>query len=393
MKKTYSIFITLLCLLSIESFANQVVKISEFNNKWGGQFLAKDYNEKISHYNALVKEANSPSYIEKVFTNPISFKKKFIRVKLKINDLKSLQGIELRLTSTNEGYNNFFAIPIPLFTDPDFNNIQTDSWMDYTFTLGEAKINGTPDINKIKRLGFYISGTNLTVSFKSITIEDALVPSIVSFTFDDGYIDQKIAADIMSKYLIPGTAYIMPDQVDEKKYLTTEDIKMMRKDYGWGISSHHFDPILTFTIDELDIVISDIFEFLYDIGADSDVRHFAYPLGKQNRKLTLPLIRKRFLSARLASGGAETLPPSDWHMLRTFNVMPSTTPEIIMKRIKLAQENNEWLILMFHKFTYDEIPADELTYNYNEFERLCQMIFDDYTTVLPVHEVYEAFHQ
>jgi peptidoglycan/xylan/chitin deacetylase (PgdA/CDA1 family) len=392
LKKSYSIITLLLCFIGLQSIAAKPLNLGEFKNMWSGQYVPTLYNNVVNHYQLKVKDTSSPAYIQKIFTDTVSLKKKFIRVRLKVNDLKSLQGIELRFTSSEEGYDNFYAISIPTFTDHDFNNIQSDSWMDYTFTLGEAVIHGKPNIDAIKRIGFYVAGQNLNVSFKSISIEDALVPAIVSFTFDDGYKDQRLAADIMAKYLIPGTAYIMPDQIGNNEYLTVEDLKVMKNDYLWGLSSHHIDPILKFTIDELDTVITNIFDFIYKNGGNEEARHFAYPLGKQNRKLTLPLIRKRFLSARLAGGGAETLPPSDWHMLRTFNVMPSTTPEIIMKRIKLAQENNEWLILMFHRFTNDKNPTDPLVYNLDEFEKLCKMIFDDYITVLPVHQVYEAFN-
>ena len=121
--------------------------------------------------------------------------------------------------------------------------------------------------------------------------------------------------------------------------------------------------------------------------------HFAYPLGKQSRRRTLPWIQSHFLSARVAGGGAETLPPADWYMLKTFNVTPDLTAEDLLARARRARDNNEWLILMFHKFTTESSATDPLIYPIDEFEKFCHGLVSIGLTTHPIHEVYEAFHE
>lgn len=366
----------------------QDIKTWEFTNKWSGNYANEEGFSRV-----IVDGPENPSYIEKVFEAPVSFNKKFVKVKLKVSMLEKLQGIELRLSSDLSGYENFFSIPIPLFTDKDFNTVQSDSWMTYTFTMGEVNTNGNPDLDSIVRMGFYIGGDQVKVDFQSIEIKNSAPFSAVSFTFDDGYDDNFQAAQIMNKYGLSGTAYLMPRQVNTKNFVTTDNILQMKNEFGWDVSSHHKIPIVDFEYLELENELNYTLGYLTALGGDEGVRHFAYPLGKQNRRTTLPLIRRMFNTARLAGGGAETLPPADWHMLRTFNVMPHISPEEILERVRIAEEQGEWLILMFHYITDEKNPENVLAYNVEDFEKLCQLLYAEGTQILTVNQVYQAFQK
>jgi hypothetical protein len=80
-------------------------------------------------------------------------------------------------------------------------------------------------------------------------------------------------------------------------------------------------------------------------------------------------------------------------MLRTFNVMPTLSAEDLMKRVIKAEEQGEWLILMFHHFTEDKNPVDPLVYNIDEFRKFCQLIKAHRSLVLTVNQVYQAFQE
>ncbi len=369
------------------------IPLSEFQNKWSGTFTEQKSGSITRSYQAYVQGADLPSYIEKTFEEPISLDRKFVRVKFRVNELSKLSGMELRLTSQAQGYSDFFAIPIPLFTDRDFNTVQDNAWIEYTFTMGEVITHGNPDINNIVRLGFYLGGNEVKIDFRSIEIEEAHFESVVSFTWDDGYDDHFLAAQIMGKYGINGTAYLMPRQIGLKNYLTQEQVHQMEHTYDWGISSHHKIPIVDFTYPALSKEMDYTIEYLTSIFnvSQEEVAHFAYPLGKQSRVETLPLIRQKFRTARLAGGGAETLPPGDWHMLRAFNVMPHISPQELIERVKKAREQGEWLILMFHYLSEEKNPENPLSYNIEKFEEFCRLIKEEGSLVLPVHQVYEAF--
>ena len=369
------------------------LELSNFKNKWSGDFRHKILRGDGPVSRASIIGNEFPSYIETTFEDGFSFREKFVKVVLRVSDLSKLSGIELRLSSEESGYSDFLAIPIPLFTDPDFNTIQSDSWVTYTFTLGEAVVHGNPNLDKIKRLGFYLGGKGIFIDFKSVEIKEAFPQSIVSFTFDDGYDDHYVAAEIMNKYDFAGTAYLMPRQFNQKNYLNEQQVRDLQDIFGWDLSSHHKIPILEFSSKNLEEEFEYTIDYLSGLGAYREARHFAYPLGKQSRKSTLPIVKRIFDTARIAGGGAETLPPADWHMLRTFNVMPHFSPAELFERVKKAREHGEWLILMFHYLTDEENPVNPLAYNTKKFEEFCQLLKEDETLVLTVNDVFEAFER
>lgn len=387
MGKALAFFLSLAIIFTAGA---QEIALDTFKNKWSGSYSQVQGE---SFFRARVQGNDHPSYIEKVFEPAISFKEKFVKVKLRVSDLSKLFGIELRLSSEAEGYSNFFAIPVPLFTDVDFNTVQTNSWVTYTFTMGEARVHGTPDINSIVRLGFYLGGQEVDIDFKLIELDETFPQSIVTFTFDDGYDDNYVAAKIMAKYNFAGTAYLMPRQINLKNYVTQDQVTELGNVLGWDISSHHKIPIVDFSYEELEAEIEYTKDFLIPFGSKNQARHFAYPLGKQNRKTTLPLIRRMFDTARIAGGGAETLPPADWHMLRTFNVQPHLSPQDLINRVRSAAEHGEWLILMFHYITDEENPSSNLAYNKDKFDEFCRLLDQEGSLVLTVNDVYQAFER
>jgi hypothetical protein len=97
-------------------------------------------------------------------------------------------------------------------------------------------------------------------------------------------------------------------------------------------------------------------------------------------------VRARFATARLAAGGAETLPPADPHRLRAWNVLAATPPEELAAAARRAREEREWLILMFHFLV--ERPARETEYAIAEFRRALAGIAASGAAVRPVGEVW-----
>ncbi len=373
------------------SFANAQLDLHSFHNKWSGSVEYSD--EKISISN--IAEVG-PSFVETSFDKGVNFLNKFIFLQMKVNDVAKLSGIEVRITSDEFGYENFTSIELPLYTDPEFNVVQNNEWFNYSFTLGESKLKGKVDLNKIKRIGFYIQSKNsrkffpLKVELRNIKLVDSIGRGRVSFTFDDSYKEHFDIAEIMYKYSMIGTAYVMTNEIGQEGYLTKDELSTMKYVYGWEIGSHHAKPFTLMSDLEMLDELKSSFNFLKDLGIDEDPFHFAYPLGKQSHRHTLPIIQWKLKTARIAGGGAETLPPANWHLLRAFNVTPEMTAEKIMKRIEVARQNNEWLILMFHKFVEDN-PKDDLTYSKKEFIKLCEMIFKNGVQTWPINKVYEEF--
>jgi peptidoglycan/xylan/chitin deacetylase (PgdA/CDA1 family) len=371
--------------------------LPKFNNRWDGDWSSQ-YEELETFYRLKTAATIAPSFIEYVSETPFSFERKFLSMRLRINSAEAWGGLEVRISSDDD-YKNYYSIAIPFYSDKEFNIVQANHWADYTLTLGEARRFGKPDLQKIRRIGFYVQGQNVnpselfTVDFAHVTARTSLHSGIVSFTFDDGYAEQFQAAQIMGDYGLRGTAYVMTNEMDQTNYLTSAQVRELAESYHWGISSHHFKPITEMTEAEFFSEMDKTINVLTSLGRGNDIAHFAYPLGKQSRDVTLPWIRSKFLTARVAGGGAETLPPSDWHMLKTFNVTPDISAKDLLKRVELAKQNNEWLILMFHRFTKDSTSTKPLVYPFKQFEKLCKGMVTTGIPVHPVHEVYEAFHE
>jgi hypothetical protein len=101
-----------------------------------------------------------------------------------------------------------------------------------------------------------------------------------------------------------------------------------------------------------------------------------------------PLVRKHFLTARVAGSGPETLPPADPHLLRAVNVTNTTTPKEIGAAARLARDDKQWLILMFH-WVVDE-AGYSTQYSVKNFEKVLKELKDARVPVLPLAEVWES---
>ncbi len=380
-------------LFSLSSFAMDTPL--SVMSLWDGELQTINPTPGDFFYRIISAKTDNPSYIDINYGKDVDLTGRFIQFQIRVNSYENWGGIELRLSSDDQ-FNNYYSIPVPYFSDADFNIIQPNHWSDYTLSLGEAKVTGQPDKTKIKKIGFYIQGrsvsnTRFEVDLKNFQIKTSLSRAIISMTFDDGYAEQFKAAEIMNRYGLRGTAYIMSNEIDQSAYMTSAQLLSLKKDFGWGLSSHHKIPITDMTTDEYIQEMLKTQEFLFNLGVSAESLHFAYPLGKQSRQTTISTTQELFLTARTAGGGSETLPPADWLMLKTFNVTPDLSAKELSERINKAIENREWLILMFHMFTEDETATDPLVFTFSEFEKLCDVIQKSNISVHPVHEVYEAF--
>lgn len=319
-----------------------------------------------------------------------SFKRENLYFDIKIDKMENVSGFEIRLG--DKGFANYYALSIPLFEDPDFNIIQDKCWQTYSFGLSNARVVGRPP-KKVNRFGIYTQDNGkgpIHVAVRKIRFRPAPATGYVSLTFDDGYLDTMRAAEIMGKYNFPGTAYIMPRQIGTPGYLSLAQLRELKKKYHWGISAHHAIPYTDFTPYALNREIRFTLNFLASNGFAVSAPHLAYPLGKQDRDVVLPIVRRYFETARVAGGGVETLPPADPYLLRTVNVLDTTKPEDLVKVVKNAVDNGQWAILMFHYLVTK--PKTPIEYRKKDFVRFIDLLAQAQVPVLPVDAVYRKFH-
>lgn len=369
---------------------------NESINYWAGnEFEVVNKGNTNEFIKIKTQGKGTPSFIGWELSKSYDMNRHFVEVFLKI-DSDNWSGIELRLFNSKD-MNSYAAIRVPKFTDPRFNYIQPGSWMKVSLTMGEAKIVGTPNLKSINLVTFYLNDSGSPEQSRSLEIQLSgvkLVPirgePMISITFDDGTEEHLKAAEIMAQYGLRGTAYVMPEEIGKPGFLREEDLQTLYKKYQWGISSHYATPFTDMSPALLQQKLEETLDFLAARGFGFSAPHMAFPLGKFNTDTVLPQVTQRFMTSRVAGGGAETFPPADWQRLRVVNITPAMTAEELEKRIEKAKLHNEWLILMFHHLV-DGPSSQDLFYDINEFKKMMKVIQKSKVTTLPVHEVWESY--
>jgi peptidoglycan/xylan/chitin deacetylase (PgdA/CDA1 family) len=318
---------------------------------------------------------------------PLDLRGRFVSLRVRVDGTTRLAGAELVLAS-REGA---FLIAVPVFADEPMNLLQSGGWIDLTLGLGAARREGWPDRAAIERVEWRVAeradpGPRVTGFVGALRAHALPAEGVVSLTFDDGYDEHyAVAAPLLAERGMRATAYAMPEQVGQQGYMTLEQLHALRRNFGWDVAAHHFTPFTELPERDLPGILDGLQRYLAGNGFDGGRRHLAYPLGKHDARI-LALVRPRFATARLASGGAETLPPADPHRLRALNVLDSTPPEALVAAARRAREEREWLILMFH-FLVDA-PQRETEYRIASLRQAIAGIADTGVAVRPVSEVW-----
>jgi peptidoglycan/xylan/chitin deacetylase (PgdA/CDA1 family) len=364
-----------------------------FAPKWGEAVLEHPAESGFSQLRITTKGLGEAVFVSNVraYDPPIDLTARFIKVWIKIDDLRNVGGIEFRLSSDRFS-SGFFAFEVAIYSDPEFNFLVADTWVPLTFSLGRARVVGKPDASAIDSIGVYLVDKGqlpLTFSWGAVLAVDQPDQGVVSITFDDGYDEHyDIAAGIMAEHGQRGTAYVIPNAVGRVGYMSIPQLAALQERFGWDVAAHHETAFTDFAPGELETVIMGLQQFLVRNGFDRGARHLAYPLGKQTLPGVRSLVRKHFGTARMASFGPETLPPADPHLLRVHNVLRSTSPEEIARAVRQARTHREWLILMFHYLV--EEPETDLDYGISDFARAMQLIARENVKVSPMSEVWDA---
>ncbi len=329
--------------------------------------------------------ANASPYV-----TPVDVRGHTLRTWVRVDDPKRLAGLELRLAS--HGFEEgFAAVGVPLFDDPLFNMIQPGVWTPLTVSLGSLRTQGRVELGAIREVGLYLGVRGdepLGFDWSGVDAIERAPQGYVSITFDDGTAaHETIAAPAMAKHGFRGTAYVMPDQVGGRRFVSQAQLASLREAYGWDVAAHHGTPFTDFDGPGLESVILGVQGYLRERGYDAGAGHLAYPLGRQEPGIVRPLVRKHFATARIAGGGSETIPVADRHLLRAVNVLDTTTPAEIGEIARRAKEHGEWAILMFHLL--EDEPELPISYGIDDFARALDAIAASGVEVRPVSEVWE----
>jgi peptidoglycan/xylan/chitin deacetylase (PgdA/CDA1 family) len=366
----------------------------KFAPMWPGGTVEQGSEAGMPWVRVVTDGASGPTFVSNVrpYTPAVDARGRFVKVRVKVDDTTKLGGMEFRLSSDrfSDGY---FAFASTMYDDPDFNVLRDGVWTTFTFSFGEARVEGKPDRGAINAIGWYVADKGgeepVTAWWGGLSLVDEPSEGVVSFTFDDGWAEHHLAAQLMAEHGFRGTAYVIPDSIGQHGYMTLHQLVDLQERYGWDVAAHHATPFTEMRPDELESAILGVQHFLVENRFPRGAAHLAYPLGKQNTSLVRPLVRKHFATARLASDGPETLPPADPHLLRVFNVTDATRPEEVGAAARRALENKEWLILMFHHLVEGE-PSNALEYGLDDFRQLLEQVAAAGIRVMSLARVWDA---
>jgi peptidoglycan/xylan/chitin deacetylase (PgdA/CDA1 family) len=187
----------------------------------------------------------------------------------------------------------------------------------------------------------------------------AAVRTVLSFTFDDGDVDQLAAARVLHRYGLHGTFYIITGAVGAPNYVTLPDLHTLAAE-GDEIGGHTVSHVELphVTVAEARRQVCDGRDILLKWGFH--VTSFAYPGGVYS-PATEAIVREcGFDSARtvvgLRSPGcphctvAETVPPKDPYAVRVPGQVDGTWTLATLEHLVTTTERSGggWLPLVFH---------------------------------------------
>lgn len=364
----------LFLLLSFQSLANVDCK-----NQWGKVQVKSASPCVIS---LVASEEPSSLLVNGAQWNP---HKETFSLKMKLKNPETLTGLKVTFYTRGEPTASW---TLPLYTDPEYNLLQNDfpAWVSIPF--GDLEWLTKKNLPELTFDGMSIyfatkpTGVPLELEIEKVKRTSKPNKGKVSITFDDGYLTNYTAAEIMAPFKLRGTAYIIPKAIGLKGHLKEEHLIKM-KEMGWSLSAHLTTPVTQ--IKDLDGVIKEAKAYVTKWGSAKTADHFALPLGKYNPSV-LSTLKNYFKTIRLAGGHTQTLPVQDQYRLKTINVISNMSPEDVYKKCVAALNNGEWAILMFHYL--DDPSKGALNYSSSNYKKLMELLAKHRGDVLPVDEVF-----
>jgi peptidoglycan/xylan/chitin deacetylase (PgdA/CDA1 family) len=163
----------------------------------------------------------------------------------------------------------------------------------------------------------------------------------VSLRFDDGWKSQLNAARLLAQYGVPGSIYIISDDMDQEGYMTWDEVREVSRvmEIGGHTVSHSDLRNLT-SVQEYESEIGSDYRALTDRGFA--VTTFVYPYGNYSRT-AIDIIRNYYACASTQDIGANT-DQTDPYLLKDFTIRGNNTLNDVARMIT----PNAWTILTFH---------------------------------------------
>lgn len=302
---------------------------------------------------------------------------------IKTDGIADLSEFTFYASSNNMGSFWYWTIK-NTFTNDD------DVWFPITLSWSDATASGTPDRTAINCFQWRVrdDGTGAVETYLGgIHSMNEASGGVVSITFDDNWLSQyEVARPIMDLYGFKGAIYTIPNSVGTTNYMTLAQLKSLQDQSGWDICGHH-ETNLT-TVADPDATVKEVREWLANNGFNKGASEFAYPNGAWDDDV-LAAVKKYFRSARGIQEFVEQPVTPDLYRLKVFLVINTTTTAAIQAAVTDAINNNDWLILVFHKIV--TTPTVSTEYSTANFTTVMADINSQGIDVKTVSEVLNGF--
>lgn len=260
---------------------------------------------------------------------------------------------------------------LPLHNAPVSNGV----WAKYT-----AAFRVPNDAVKLSVMHFVAMNGFLITDDHSLTTETPRTFSrpLVSLTFDDGWEqNDKNALPKLEAYGFKST------QCFATKYIEGSGQEAKVKAFvskGHETCSHsvtHPD-MTTLSNSQLTYELQHSQQYLETLAGKGNITTFAAPFGSYNDK-AFTYAQKYYNTYRTTDAGFNTRDNFDFYNVKVQNILNTTTAAEVQAWVKQAQQENTWLVLLYHVITtspdqYDTTPA--------LFDQQLKVIKDSGITVL-----------
>lgn len=287
---------------------------------------------------------------------------KIIVVKIKVDNISG-SGTSINLLISDK-YNMSAYLPITIYKNANSNHFSTGLWEDVAVVVNPNNAFGAVDLTAIKYLRFTISGGSAEFHIQSIAIRDkGSQKPCVSFTFDDGWSETMLGAQILGKYGIPATAYVFSGC-----QLSTAQLLSLKNDYNWDIECHYNETMNNMSYADIVDIIQAQQTFIRENNL-GNAEHWAYAGGQNSETLT-NAVRRFCKSGRTISEESsryEIIPTPLSYNLRAMSGVGASGNTVVKVKnaIDDVVRNNGWLILVFHRIgsTIDSMFCSESDLN------------------------------
>ena len=213
-----------------------------------------------------------------------------------------------------------------------------------------------------------------------------LKPYYISFTFDDGYLNQyENGYSVIKKNNINGTLYVITGHIDgyfeETRLMSLENIQEMEQS-GWEIGSHTVNhPFLTRT-DNLEYELVKSKKYLEKNGIDP--KGISIPFGDYNN-IVIEKTKKHYDYIRTSDWGINNLSSLDRYRLKSRYMFNDTTIDEMKTWVDQVKKSKGWLIIMVHHVSNNQ--SKEYTITPEDLSELIVYIKDQNIETKTVSEV------